>query len=603
MIVKNGSLHYNTQCIYIFINIYLCKFSFQIVSGSCFFDSGRGSATGKVIEKGEKGMKRWLASGLAICLALQMLLGPVLPVYGADLGALPEQAGSQVQEPGEQADSQVQEPREQAEAPEKSDGGVPLESPASELPGDSASEKIPESEASQLPEAIPNDGIGEKLDNPADWEMPEGSDGEAPEGGSGDLPELPEEGEDFASLAEGEMQSLEEEEGALEVDLISALPLASDRETAVTVSIDGPEKDVRELTVAGAGDKRALARFDVPVGAYTVTVRADKFADYVQKVEVSTKQVSKIQIYSSRIVTNSKAQPGWMLLGDVNGDHKVNDADTESMLSAIRRNEKEDTYDLNQDGKVDIADLQYIVQSLEESQLSTVETLAIPRSITAENGTTVAQGSLDHLINSGSGVAIQTANGQAISPENPVGMVFDLTRADQTAPGIEGIAIRTPVVEDEAGNTYSNIAEGTITITYEEDGKEVEKEIPLSQKSTGGDVSVSGTAFGASFGLARIFGLMDVWAAEISPKVTTNAGGMLVLDLGTQVAVKRVTIRITGTRKKEQPLVEIAKVEFVNNMENRIPAPQLDIPVIESVTPGNKMLTVSWSKQINITGY
>lgn len=49
--------------------------------------------------------------------------------------------------------------------------------------------------------------------------------------------------------------------------------------------------------------------------------------------------------------------------------------------------------------------------------------------------------------------------------------------------------------------------------------------------------------------------------------------------------------------------MEIARVTFVNDMENRIPAPQLDIPSITAITPGSKMLTAAWSAQKNITGY
>ena len=81
-----------------------------------------------------------------------------------------------------------------------------------------------------------------------------------------------------------------------------------------------------------------------------------------------------------------------------------------------------------------------------------------------------------------------------------------------------------------------------------------------------------------------------------------DASGTIVLDFGGQLAVKRVTIKITGTKKTE-PLVNIAKVEFVNNMEERIGAPQLDIPSLNEPVSENEALTLSWSAQRNVTGY
>ncbi|HBA97763.1 MAG TPA: hypothetical protein DCZ23_06620, partial [Lachnospiraceae bacterium] len=91
-------------------------------------------------------------------------------------------------------------------------------------------------------------------------------------------------------------------------------------------------------------------------------------------------------------------------------------------------------------------------------------------------------------------------------------------------------------------------------------------------------------------------------AARAGASVKTAEDGSLVLDFGGQIAVKRVIIKITGTKKTE-PLVHIAKVEFVNNMDGRIPAPSLDIPVLSAPKAGNQQIDVSWSAQNNVTGY
>ncbi len=70
---------------------------------------------------------------------------------------------------------------------------------------------------------------------------------------------------------------------------------------------------------------------------------------------------------------------------------------------------------------------------------------------------------------------------------------------------------------------------------------------------------------------------------------------------GTQIAVKKVTIKVTATSGGTN-LAEISKVEFVNDMESRIPAPQMDIPQNLQVQTGSKTFTVTWDPAVNVTG-
>ena len=53
--------------------------------------------------------------------------------------------------------------------------------------------------------------------------------------------------------------------------------------------------------------------------------------------------------------------------------------------------------------------------------------------------------------------------------------------------------------------------------------------------------------------------------------------GKITVDLGGQVAVKKVTFRITKTTNGGT-LADISRVEFLNDMTNRIPEPEMDIP-------------------------
>ena len=79
--------------------------------------------------------------------------------------------------------------------------------------------------------------------------------------------------------------------------------------------------------------------------------------------------------------------------------------------------------------------------------------------------------------------------------------------------------------------------------------------------------------------------------------------GSISIDFGGQIAVKKVTIKVTATATKNGNLVEISKVEFVNDMENKIPAPELNIPSNLQAKAGNKEFTLNWLKGNNITGY
>ena len=77
---------------------------------------------------------------------------------------------------------------------------------------------------------------------------------------------------------------------------------------------------------------------------------------------------------------------------------------------------------------------------------------------------------------------------------------------------------------------------------------------------------------------------------------------VLVVDFKGQVAVKKVTIVIQGT-KKNNNLAEISKVEFLNDMENRIPAPTMDVPEGLKAEAGNESFVLTWKEAKNITGY
>lgn len=386
--------------------------------------------------------------------------------------------------------------------------------------------------------------------------------------------------------------------GVLEVKVTSALPISA--ASQVTVTIVGGEsegeniKKEQTLTVSAEDAASAVAHFaDLPVGEYTVMVSAKYFADYTQTVSVTEDNLTRITVCSAQMKTGNQAHPGWMLLGDVNDDKRVDEQDKQEILQVLHAENYEENKDVNRDHQVDLVDLQYIVQSMGENQLSTVETMCLPKEGHTVGGTVISKGNLENLFQDSGEVQLKTSTNQPISEDNPVGLEFSLTEEGKEAPVLEGMTIQAATNTPSEG-MVNDITQGTVSVTYEENGEEKQYEIPVATEEQRQTVSRRKSQ------RRRLPGQM---AARLQgARVTVDANGALTVDFGKQIAVKKVTIQITGTRKKA-PLVDIAKVEFVNNMENRIPVPELDIPEIRQVIAENEALMVKWTKENNITGY
>ncbi|MCI8307612.1 MAG: hypothetical protein HFH14_06130 [Lachnospiraceae bacterium] len=395
--------------------------------------------------------------------------------------------------------------------------------------------------------------------------------------------------------ADGAVQpdAAEQSDGAVEVEIRSSLDFPY--RGKVTVQITGDSKEVtesKEFDFDTLDSDFALAKFDVMQGNYEISVLSDGFAEYRQSVQVKEGFVSKIILCSTFVGTEGDAAPGWIRPGDVNGDNVLDNKDADAVLSAIRENPEKAETDINGDGVTDLADLQNLVQGIDENRESHIEQLGYIRGTTTIEGTSV-EGSMEDFMDGAGQIALKPSNeNAAISNENPVGLAFVLAKEDaakEQVPGIQGVVIHSPV-DTEDGGIDTAIGDGEATVVYiDEDGSEREQVF-----------SLSATQQKAAKTMRKMRSLQR--ASLDTAKVKVNADGSLVLDFGTQIAVKRVLIKITGTKKTE-PLVNIAKVEFVNDMEKRIPAPELDIPTLEEPVSEDAGFTVSWDAQRNVTGY
>ncbi len=382
----------------------------------------------------------------------------------------------------------------------------------------------------------------------------------------------------------------------LEVKLTASHPAV--REHTYTVAVTGPVSGMRTLALPHAGGSSDVARFEVTPGTYTVTVSADKFASYTQEVTVGQHQTARIEVENVRTGSTTDkgatGQKGWLRLGDVNGDGDVTQEDVKEILGAMRSTPLDPFYNLNDamDEIVDIADLQYAVQSAGESQEATVMLQSLPQEVLADPGTNI-DGAENLLSDAGMTQLAPTAQDAAISEANPVTVGFafaqDKEKVDiDSLPQLGGMTIKAPVKSEDGKASGSEIAAGEAQVEYSY--KDAEGNVQEGLLT----VDLSGAAQPAMFMEAS---RISTGTAHVEPD------GSLVLDFGGQLAVKRVTIKITGTTKKEEKLVDIAKVEFVNNMADRIPAPELFTPTLNVAGVGNEEILVSWTPQTNVTGY
>lgn len=182
----------------------------------------------------------------------------------------------------------------------------------------------------------------------------------------------------------------------------------------------------------------------------------------------------------------------------------------------------------------------------------------------------ISQGTVEQLFSGAASLTLESE--EAISGENPVTISAEFGSGKTMA----GFVI-DPV--DGSGNT---IVDGTVSVETEK-GKEKVFEIE------------NGKVKERSLGRA----LLEFFTGK---EETVSQGGPIVIDLKGQTAVKKVTIKVSRTLGNTA-LVDIAKVEFLGDMKERIPEPEMTAPERVQVENGDASFTVTWRRQPNVTGY
>lgn len=385
---------------------------------------------------------------------------------------------------------------------------------------------------------------------------------------------------------EGEIQSKEEElpadqsvQGTVELRIAAGIEFLSEESFAVSLrAADGTERSA-ELKLAEADEENADASEDKAVfsnldeGTYVLRVSAPGYVTYEQSMEVKNLGY-RIQLYAGRLPLlekEGKAQPGLLFYGDVNGDGAVDERDAYAVIDAVEAGQASGFCDLNGDGAADILDLDYLTSFIEKGgkQEAIPETYISPDAAEGAAGehTEIIDGSTEGVL-TGEKLTVGAAGADVITEEKPAEISFDFSK---TAAGtqMEEIVVESPSESEHA------IAEGRVTVEYLEDGVSKTMEIAIPSRE-----SRERSAAQASWG----------------------ADGSLHINLGGQIAVKKVTFKITATSGKTN-LAEISRVEFVNDMENRIPEPEMNIPGDLKAVGSNKKISLSWTAQTNVTAY
>lgn len=363
--------------------------------------------------------------------------------------------------------------------------------------------------------------------------------------------------------------------GQVDISVVSALTIME--EVPFTFSLTGQEAQV--VPLASNKDSsvptKAEASFgNLAKGTYTLEVTAPGFAPYKQAVEVEDEAYAVKLLTGYAAYEAGSAHPGVLRIGDVNGDGVVDDQDKKLLADAVDAGSTDKKYDLNGDGSVDLVDLEYFAKGSQEEidavAVSTIE-VSVPASmidVAPVEGTAITGGDVNSLLKNGGSIQLTRADGRGISERWPVEVTFGL---DSNSSAVGGI-----VIDDTADSIKTGLAEITYT---DADGKE--------QTVTAG-IPDDGTR--------RIRSRIE------APTVTREAGGAICINLGSQVPVKKVTLKITGV-KNNNNLAEISKVTFIGDMKNRIPEPSMDRPEGLAAEPGSASFTVAWNPCVNVTGY
>lgn len=365
------------------------------------------------------------------------------------------------------------------------------------------------------------------------------------------------------------------EVGNLNVEINLKLPVESPN---LTVSLQKQGKATKEASPEFSQSEDMLYYHfsKLENGIYELTIRGQGYITYTQTVEINNETI-ELRLTNGHdaqaLQTEGEKKIGVIGLGDVTGNSVIDAQDEAQMIKQIESGSYHSKYDFNGDQKIDIIDLSYITLNKQANRkgsllhLLSTENIAVAQTedttVHTENGTLE-----DILKNNEKYVQLQPQNGKEISESNPVELSFDLTDNNKTSGAIT-------IAPSE--NVENTIKSGEVIVEDENGNQQV---FTIGEQVT------------------------KKWFRSVTRsdnRVTVEPDGTIVINLNGQVAIKKVTIKVTQTESNK--LADISKVEFLNGMEDRIPAPTMDIPQNVTGIPDSEKFSVTWDRANNVTGY
>ncbi|MDE7120639.1 MAG: hypothetical protein K2O42_00555, partial [Oscillospiraceae bacterium] len=297
----------------------------------------------------------------------------------------------------------------------------------------------------------------------------------------GDLEASP---EDVTDTTENNIISLQSEEsiasstdtGKIEVIINEGIVFENAIDFEVTLQ-SGEDMQQSTLTLSRETRENGTNRTEfehLANGEYVLEVSAPGFAVYRQVITVN-KDLYAVNLtvgfyHNGYTYAEDTLHPGVVMIGDINQDGVVDDADKDILIDTIDNGGLSTEYytDLNYDGKTNLMDLVFLSNSYNETDkdiMAQIEEFISPANVTAEleDGTTIEAGSLEDLLNHESPVTLAPADPDApISEENPVVVGFDFAQdaEDHELPVMDALVM-------QSGSTP--VASAKISLTYMED--------------------------------------------------------------------------------------------------------------------------------------
>lgn len=480
-----------------------------------------------------------------------------------------------------------------AGSPQANPSATPTSTPGSQTPSPSG-----EGEDNALPTGSPDSGVSDEEQgspSPSASATPSASETPSPSASATPTPSV----SPSTVSVDGDWNDAgapSDPAGGIEVALRNALPAKISIAVSLVEKSGGQQVNGgRTVDLVQDARKQSVYFNDLTPGAYILRLAAPGFLPYEQEIQVSAGVATTAEIHTGFVELEgfsydaNSPHPGVMLIGDVDGNGVLDDSDRDAIMEAIKAAENgaapsgSGRTDLDGSGKTDLVDLQLFTNSRARLNAGAHTQATLSRAVAPgavkvnyNADTTAMQGDPGSVLQgNGTGtLALQTKANVPISEEAPVEVGFNLLPdgagpdANAQAREMEQIVISMGNEPLNSGVLFCETDEGPVEIQIQ-DGKPVS----VARTLTGLDNTRGG-----------------------------DQGSQLVIDLGGQIAVKKVTFKITGM-KNGGTLAEISKVEFLNDTENRIPEPEMNVPGNLTAKGADKAFTLTWEAQRNVTGY